>query len=401
MARPPRPPETGRAAPARLDPLLAPLALAQAALGLGVLLRLLRTAGGQRIARAEQALPAAGTVAVLVPVLNERARLTPCLEGLIAQGPEVAEILVLDGGSEDGTQDLVASFSRRDPRLRLLDASQVPADWNGKAWGLQVGLAASSAATTWLLTIDADVRPRPLLVRSLLAHAARFELSALSVATAQELAGADDGLVHPALLTTLVYRFGIPGQVAHRPAEVQANGQCMLLRRALLESVGGFRVGRSSRCEDVTLARHLASIGQPIGFFESDGLVSTGMYASGREAWQGWTRSLPLHDRFAGFGTLRGLLEVALVQALPLPLSLLLAALPPDRTRRWALRLNLLLSLVRLGVLAGTARAYLWRPWTYWLSPLLDLPVALALWRSLLRRRHTWRGRVLVPGAYS
>jgi dolichol-phosphate mannosyltransferase len=314
---------------------------------------------------------------------------------------EVAEILAIDGGSHDGTQDLIVSFSRRDSRLRLVDASPVPDDWNGKAWGLQVGLQAASPTTTWLLTIDADVRPRPLLVHSLLAHAARFELSALSVATAQELAGADDGLVHPALLTTLVYRFGIPGRATDRPVEVQANGQCMLLRRALLESVGGFHVARDSRCEDVTLARHLAASGQPVGFFESDGLVSTRMYASGRETWQGWIRSLPLHDQFAGLGTLRGLLEVTLVQALPVPLGLLLAALPADRTRRWALRLNLLLALVRLGVLVGTARAYPWRPWTYWLSPLLDLPVALALWRSLFCRRHTWRGRVLVPGAFS
>jgi hypothetical protein len=36
------------------------------------------------------------------------------------------------------------------------------------------------------------------------------------------------------------------------------------------------------------------------------------------------------------------------------------------------------------------------RPWTYWLSPLADLPVALALFVSALRRRHTWRGRELL-----
>ncbi len=36
---------------------------------------------------------------------------------------------------------------------------------------------------------------------------------------------------------------------------------------------------------------------------------------------------------------------------------------------------------VRLGVLFGTARAYRRLPWTYWLSPLSDLPVALRIWR--------------------
>jgi dolichol-phosphate mannosyltransferase len=57
-----------------------------------------------------------------------------------------------------------------------------------------------------------------------------------------------------------------------------------------------------------------------------------------------------------------------------------------------------LLVLVRLGVLGGTARAYAWRPWTYWLSPLADLPVAVQLWRNALQRTHVWRGRILVRG---
>lgn len=52
----------------------------------------------------------------------------------------------------------------------------------------------------------------------------------------------------------------------------------------------------------------------------------------------------------------------------------------------------------RMGVLFGTARAYRCRPWSYWLSPLCDLPVAFKLGSSALRRRHTWRGRSIVRG---
>jgi dolichol-phosphate mannosyltransferase len=58
--------------------------------------------------------------------------------------------------------------------------------------------------------------------------------------------------------------------------------------------------------------------------------------------------------------------------------------------------LNTGLLLARLGVLAGTARAYQPRPAAYWLSPLADGPAAVALWASLLRRRHRWRGRTLI-----
>ena len=119
---------------------------------------------------------------MIVPALNEASRLAACLDGLIAQDIEVAEILVVDGGSQDGTQDLVRRYAARDVRVLLVDASPVPADWNGKAWGLQVGLDRSDQTTKWLLTIDADVRPTSGLCTALLAHAHEVALSALSIA---------------------------------------------------------------------------------------------------------------------------------------------------------------------------------------------------------------------------
>ena len=144
---------------------------------------------------------------------------------------------------------------------------------------------------------------------------------------------------------------------------------------------------RDSLCEDVTLARLAACSGDDVGFFEAEGLVEVAMYADWREAWRNWPRSLATRDAISGVAGWLGLLEVLLVQALPLPL--LLTRLPVGAPRR----LNLLLLAVRAGMLLGMARAYPSRPPTYWLSPLLDVPAALALWRSALRRRHTWRGR--------
>ena len=106
-----------------LHRLLAPLGVAQVLLGARVLARFVRSAGGQPI-RTTAVQPAANRrVAVIVPVLNEIDRLAPCLEGLIAQGTEVAAILVVDGGSTDGTPELIRSFSDRDARVRLVDAA--------------------------------------------------------------------------------------------------------------------------------------------------------------------------------------------------------------------------------------------------------------------------------------
>ena len=374
--------------------LLSLIVLAQASFGARTLARLARTAGGPTIE------PAAGTqpgqrVSVIVPVLDERGRLGPCLDGLLAQGDEVAEIIVVDGGSTDGTPDLARAYAARDARVRLVDASPVPPDWNGKAWGLHIGGQAVSSASSWILMIDADVRVEPGLTRALLAHAAQHHLAVFSVATRQQIEGWAENLLHPAMLTTLVYRFGIPGQVVTDPAAAQASGPCFLIRRTLLESSGGFGRVRDSICEDVSFARLLAADGEPVGFFEAGDLVWTRMYESGADVWRGWTRSLPMRDRFARRRWAVGLLEVLLVQALPLPL---LVALLWRHQHDWRLGVALALVITRLGVLAGTARAYRARAWTYWLSPLLDLPVALQLWRRAFQRRHRWRGRVVTQG---
>ncbi|HEY0753603.1 MAG TPA: glycosyltransferase family 2 protein [Ktedonobacteraceae bacterium] len=377
--------------------LLAALGLLQLVAGLRVVKRFLSTAGGERLRPV--CTPAgsnAQALSVLVPVLNEYLRLRSCLEGLLAQGQEVAEILVVDGGSCDGTQQLVRSYALRDARLRLVDASPIPADWNGKAWGLHVGLQQVAPAARWVLTLDADVYPAALLVRSLLAQAETKGLAALSVATLQKLATTGQGLLHPSLLTTLVYRYGMPGKVMSKVSEVQANGQCFLLQRDVLESCGGFEIVRDSLCEDVTLARCLVAAGYQVGFYEAGPLVGVRMYENWQETWQNWTRSLPMHDRFSRQHTLVGLLEVALVQALPLPLFLTLALFRSQA--RWLLLLNGLGLAMRIGVLCGTARAYRQRPWTYWLSPLCDLPVTLKLSSSALQRRHSWRGRPIIRG---
>lgn len=382
------------------DTLLAPLVGIEAACGARVVWRFLRGMNATRIASAPSGPPPGERMAVVLPTLNEAARLAPCMEGLLAQGPEVAEILVVDGGSNDGTQALVERFAARDARVRLLDASPIPDGWNGKAWGLDYGARRVAPDLPWILTVDADTRPAPGLARALLAHGMRSSEAAFSIAARQEIHGAGEALLHPSLLTTLIYRFGPPGRVTRRVSEAQANGQCFLFRRAPLEAVGGFAAVRESICEDVTIARLLIASGYAVGFYEAGDLIRTRMYEGWRETWRNWTRSLPMRDRYFGLAGVAGLLEVTFAQALaPWTLLALLALRRPLGQQRLALLAATgALTALRLGTLVGAARAYVSHPWTYWLSPLCDLPVAVGLWRSAMRRAHVWRGRALTRG---
>lgn len=379
--------------------MIAALAV-QGMLALRVLARLVATAAGRRIEpQPEPTGQDEGMVCVLVPVLDEAHRLGPALAGLTAQGREVGEILVVDGGSRDATRAVVEEFAALDSRIRWIDAAPIPPGANGKAHGLAVALAHSDPASRWILTIDADVRPSAALARSLLTHARNEQLRVLSVATRQRLSGPAEGVVHPSMLATLVYRFGIPGHATANVEQVQANGQCFLVDRAVLATVGGFAPLQHANAEDVTLARTIAAMGEPVGFFEAGDLVTVEMYSGWQDAWHGWSRSLPMRDRYSTWRWGMSVAEVGLVQAAPLVLWPVLAWRAGPR-HPLAL-LNAGLVWTRLGVLVGMHRAYERPPPTYWLSPLADLAVVFKLVIMARRRSFTWRGRDLDSGGTS
>ena len=337
--------------------------------------------------------PSSSRITILLPVLNEATRIANCLESLIAQPQEVAEILVVDSGSTDRTRAIAEYYRLRDGRVRWVDASPADPRWVGKAWSLNFGLARSDPANQWILCIDADVRVSDRLSRSLLNHALRSGVSTFSVATRQHLSGPSDALIHPPLLTTLVYRFGRPGRSYRKLDQVQANGQCFFSRRETLVSEEAFAAARSSLCEDITIMRRLVERGEAVGFYETHGLAEVSMYRDWRETWRNWPRSLPMRDQYFGWRQVVGLLEVFFVQGLPLPMLIVAWNLGAPRL---FLAVNALLLALRAGVLFGTARAYDRRPWTYWLSPLCDFAVAVRLIQSALSRKHSWRGRSYV-----
>ncbi len=372
--------------------VLTVIAVIQTILAIQFARRVWRTIRGKRIS-AEPAAARTGSVSVIVPVLNEVHRVGQCLESLLEQGAPVEEILVVDGGSTDGTDLLVSRYAERDQRVRLVRTGPIPDGWNGKAFGLQAGLDHSSAETKWILTVDADVQVRSCGINRTVAFAESERVPVLSVATTQIANSPGLSAVHPSLLSTLVYRFGVPGHVARTLDDVQANGQFALYDRIALLRVNGFEVARDSICEDITIARHLFLSGYQVGFYEGDDVAVTEMYPDAVSCLQTWPRSLALRDRFMPNAGATGLLSLAFLQVMPLITTLLL---PRSIQPGYFTMVNRILFGVRLGIAFGTRRAYE-RPFrTYWLSPLFD-PVTLVFYVSnLLRRTHVWRGRQLV-----
>ena len=342
-----------------------------------------------------------GAISAIVPTLNEAERIAPCLEGLSHQSYEVREILVVDSHSQDGTRDRVKQAAGFDPRIRLLFDDPLPPDWVGRPWALHNGFLQSSPRSQWILGIDADVRPRPGLAASLLAvaRAEGYDLITLSPQFVLESPG--EVWLQPALLMTLVYRFGPAGAPGDGPERAMANGQCFFCRRDLLAEMGGYISAKGSFCDDVTLARHIAARGFRVGFLDGAKLLQVRMYEGARETWREWGRSLDLKDASAIAQTWGDVAFLVLVQGLPPIATAIFAVFVAAGLRApsvvAALATNAALLAIRFALCGAIAPSYdLSRArgrWLFWLSPLADPLAALRLVLSASSRPKQWRGR--------
>ena len=69
----------------------------------------------------------------VIPTYNEAANITPLLQRLSVLYPEpAAAFLIVDGGSPDGTGELVRQFAQSDPRVQLLTVAK---EGLGRAYG--------------------------------------------------------------------------------------------------------------------------------------------------------------------------------------------------------------------------------------------------------------------------
>ncbi|MFC6632456.1 TIGR04283 family arsenosugar biosynthesis glycosyltransferase [Microbulbifer taiwanensis] len=175
-------------------------------------------------------------LSIVVPLLNERAQLPGLVEhlrNLKARGE--IEVLLVDGGSIDGSAEFAAATG-----LRVLKSQK------GRARQMNVG--AACAGGDWLLFLHADTRLPLDAIEKL-----ERNFSSDSCWGRFDLRICGDSIWFPLIATLINWRSRLSG--------IATGDQAIFVRRDLFEELGGFPT--QPLMEDIELSSRLRKISRP------------------------------------------------------------------------------------------------------------------------------------------
>lgn len=228
-------------------------------------------------------------LSVIIPARNEERNIGRCLDSVLAQEYPDYEVLVVDDRSSDRTPEILEGYRLSSGgRLRIVRVDKLPAGWTGKNHAMWVGSRA--AAGTHLLFTDADTRHHRQCFATAVTAARRDGIDFLTLAPETESISFWERTVQPLAVSSIALWFDPRKVNDPKSPTVIANGQFILVDRAVYESVGGSECVKDRVVEDVELARRVRASGHTVRFLDGTLLYATRMYSTLTEIKTGWTR---------------------------------------------------------------------------------------------------------------
>lgn len=375
-------------------------------------------------------------ISVCIPARNEERNIRACVEAVLAQDYPNFEVIVLDDRSTDLTPEILRqltlesngaraplsgqtqeqvspSRTARDhgdaPVLQILNGSDLPKGWAGKPHALyQASAAAQAPASGWLCFIDADTFISPETLSSCYAKALETKADLFTIITFQIMGSFWEKAVLPLVMTGLSTGFSPRKVNDPRRKDAIANGQFILIKRAVYDAIGGHASVKGSIVEDKAISEQVKWNGYRLIVADGMQMARTRMYTSLPEMWEGWTKNiyLGLSDRpsLMALGVFGAFL--ALIVSLFLPAWPLLGVFWYLNGGGWmALTVILQSLLVWAYMIYARSLANLKTGISPWYSLTTPLGAAIfgammvsSTWKVLSRQGVTWKGRTYGSG---
>jgi len=252
------------------------------------------TFGMARVPRLSDSLPVtdaeAPAISVIFAARDEAEKLPSALATLLAQDYPRYEVIAVNDRSQDATGAILRQFAEANPRLKVIEVSELPPGWLGKPHALMLG--AAQATGEWLLFTDADVHFAPDVLRRAVRLARDRGWDHLALLSGFDMRGFWE-------IVTLTY-FMVGFILANQPWRA-ANprsrryigiGAFQLLSRAAYDACGGHRRLAMEVVEDMKLGKLIKSSGFRSGLGVAPELVWLRWYSGASNIVRGLTKNM-------------------------------------------------------------------------------------------------------------
>jgi len=230
-------------------------------------------------------------VSVLIPARNEAHNLPVLLESIVVQEYPNIEILVYDDHSEDNTASIVKLYAKRDSRVSLLSAKELPGGWLGKNFACHN--LANHAKGEYYLFLDADVRVSSKAVKNSLTYMKKYKLDLLSVFPYQKMVTKGEWLTVPLMNWILLSLLPLVlVRKSKRPSLSAANGQFMFFRASKYDKYQWHKQVKGSLVEDIVIIRKMKSMGLKAATLLGNSEVRCRMYTSFKDGLNGFAKNV-------------------------------------------------------------------------------------------------------------
>ncbi|MEM7642506.1 MAG: glycosyltransferase family 2 protein [Pseudomonadota bacterium] len=229
-------------------------------------------------------------VSVLIPARDEADNIGDILASVLVQKDVELEVLVLDDGSSDGTDRIVAEAAAADPRIRLLRGAALPAGWNGKQHACHQ--LAQAAREPHLLFVDADVRLAPDAIIRMQGYLAKRRLDLVSGFPRQITKTLPEIVAIPQILVLLLGYLPFPmARILNGPGFAAGCGQLMLITADAYRAAGGHEAFRDRMHDGLNLPRNVRKSGGRTDILDATPLAQVRMYDNWPDIWQGFSKN--------------------------------------------------------------------------------------------------------------
>lgn len=269
------------------------------------------------------------TVAVIVPARDEAGVVAASVGSLLKQDYAGAfRVVLVDDESTDATVETACRLPDPQGRLTVLRGKKRPEGWSGKLWAVQQGeeevlrQSQREGGAAYILLTDADIVHAPDHLTSLVKRAQQDKLDLVSEMVRLNCAS----FWERALVPAFVYFFAMlyPFRKIADPASSVAGaaGGTLLLRRKMLEKIGGIASLRGALIDDCTLGAHVKKAGGRLYLGCSEQAWSIRTYQRVDEIWHMVARNAYVQLRHSPLRLLASLLGLTVIWLLPLGLLL-------------------------------------------------------------------------------